>query len=90
MEQTYLGRSGLVVSELCLGTMTFADPAELATSRQIVERFREAGGTFFDVADIYNAGRSEEVLGEILDAWFEGEPSRDADDVENVRHLDAI
>ncbi|MBA2567270.1 MAG: RpiB/LacA/LacB family sugar-phosphate isomerase, partial [Thermoleophilaceae bacterium] len=33
---------------------------------------------------------SQAVLGEILDAWFEGEPSRDADDVENVRHLDAI
>ena len=33
---------------------------------------------------------SQAVLGEILDAWFDGEPSRDADDVENVRHLDAI
>ncbi len=33
---------------------------------------------------------SQAVLGEILDAWFEGEPSREADDVENVRHVDAI
>ncbi|MGI8805060.1 MAG: RpiB/LacA/LacB family sugar-phosphate isomerase [Thermoleophilaceae bacterium] len=33
---------------------------------------------------------SQAVLGEILDAWFGGEPSRDADDVENVRHVDAI
>ena len=33
---------------------------------------------------------SQAVLGEILDAWFEGEPSRDADDVENVRHVDTI
>jgi aryl-alcohol dehydrogenase-like predicted oxidoreductase len=68
MKQTYLGRSGLVVSELCLGTMTFGGPADLEGSRAIVERFREAGGTFFDTADVYNAGRSEEILGELLAA----------------------
>lgn len=68
MEQTYLGGSGLVVSELCLGTMTFGDTADLDTSRAIVERFRAAGGTFFDTADIYNAGRSEEILGELVGA----------------------
>jgi aryl-alcohol dehydrogenase-like predicted oxidoreductase len=66
VQQTYLGRSGLVVSELCLGTMTFGGPADLDTSRAIVERFREAGGTFFDTADVYNAGRSEEIVGELL------------------------
>jgi aryl-alcohol dehydrogenase-like predicted oxidoreductase len=68
MQQTYLGRSGLVVSELCLGTMTFGGAADAAAARAIVERFRAAGGTFFDTADVYTSGRSEELLGEILAA----------------------
>lgn len=68
MRQTYLGRSGLVVSELCLGTMTFGAAADHDTSRAIVERFREAGGTFFDTADVYADGRSEEVLGDLVRA----------------------
>ncbi len=66
MEQTYLGRSGLVVSELCLGTMTFGGKADLDASRAMVERFREAGGTFLDTADVYTEGRSEEIVGEIV------------------------
>ena len=66
MEQTYLGRSGLAVSELCLGTMTFGGPADVQESRAIVDAFREAGGTFFDTADVYNAGKSEQILGEIV------------------------
>ena len=66
LQQTYLGPTGLVVSQLCLGTMTFGDAADLDGSRAIVERFREAGGTFFDTADVYTEGRSEELLGEIL------------------------
>jgi aryl-alcohol dehydrogenase-like predicted oxidoreductase len=66
MEQTYLGGSGLVVSELCLGTMTFGGAADLDVVRDIVERFRAAGGTFFDTADIYTKGRSEEILGQII------------------------
>ncbi|HVL99647.1 MAG TPA: aldo/keto reductase [Egibacteraceae bacterium] len=66
MQQTYLGRSGLVVSELCLGTMTFGGAADPDESAAIVKRFRDAGGTFFDTADVYTGGRSEEILGEIL------------------------
>ncbi len=66
MEQIYLGATGLVVSELCLGTMTFGGAADLDTSRAVVERFRDAGGTFFDTADVYTAGRSEQLLGQIL------------------------
>ncbi|HUH08108.1 MAG TPA: aldo/keto reductase [Egibacteraceae bacterium] len=66
MRQMYLGGSGLVVSEMCLGTMTFGDPCDKDTSRAIVERFREAGGTFFDTADVYVAGQSETILGEIV------------------------
>lgn len=68
MEQTYLGRSGLVVSELCLGTMTFGGAADEAAARKIVERFREAGGTFFDTADVYQGGKSEQIVGRILAA----------------------
>lgn len=66
MQQTYLGRSGLVVSELCLGTMTFGAAADRDEAGAIVTRFREAGGTFFDTADVYAEGRSEELLGELL------------------------
>ncbi|HVM13435.1 MAG TPA: aldo/keto reductase [Egibacteraceae bacterium] len=68
MQQTYLGRSGLVVSELCLGTMTFGGAADQDESAAIVGRFRDAGGTFFDTADVYTGGRSEEILGELLRA----------------------
>lgn len=66
MEQTYLGRSGLVVSELCLGTMTFGDAADLDAAREIVGRFRSSGGTFFDTADVYTGGQSEEILGKVI------------------------
>ena len=69
MEQTYLGRSGLVASELCLGTMTFGGQVDLDTARKIVEQFRDAGGTFFDTADVYTEGRSEETLGELVASY---------------------
>lgn len=68
MQQTYLGRSGLVVSELCLGTMTFGGAADETESAAIVGRFRDAGGTFFDTADVYTGGQSEEILGRLLGA----------------------
>lgn len=66
MQQTYLGRSGLVVSELCLGTMTFGGAADRDAARAILDRFREAGGTFLDTADVYTGGRSEEITGELV------------------------
>lgn len=66
MEQTYLGPTGLVVSELCLGTMTFGGDADLETSRAMVERYRAAGGFFFDTADVYTDGKSEEILGQLV------------------------
>lgn len=65
-----LGRSGIRVSELCLGTMTFGDDwgwgAAKDTCRRIVDRFDEAGGTFIDAADKYTNGSSEAILGEVL------------------------
>ncbi len=65
-----LGKSGLRVSPLCLGTMTFGtewgwgSPAE--TARKIFDRYLEAGGNFIDTADGYTNGKSEELVGQFL------------------------
>lgn len=64
-----LGRSGLVVSPLALGTMTFGTDrwgADEATSRAIFAAYREAGGNFIDTADIYSGGISEEMTGRFI------------------------
>ncbi len=53
MEYQFLGSTGLQVSRLCLGTMTFGREADEATSRAITDRFLEAGGNFVDTADVY-------------------------------------
>jgi aryl-alcohol dehydrogenase-like predicted oxidoreductase len=62
-----LGRTGLKVSNLCLGTMTFGNQeygCDEGTSRKIVDRFLDAGGNFIDTADVYaGGGVSEEILG---------------------------
>jgi aryl-alcohol dehydrogenase-like predicted oxidoreductase len=63
MEYRFLGRSGLRVSELCLGTTMFGERTDEQTSHQILDTFVEAGGTFLDTADVYSQGRSEEILG---------------------------
>lgn len=63
-----LGRSGLRVSPLCLGTMTFGTDwgwgAEVAESRAILDRYLAAGGNFLDTANIYTKGHSEAILGD--------------------------
>jgi aryl-alcohol dehydrogenase-like predicted oxidoreductase len=66
MELRALGRSGIQVSALCLGTMTFGNEADEATSRAIVNRFLDAGGNFIDTADAYQRGVSEEIVGRAL------------------------
>ena len=70
MQYVTLGASGIVVSRLCLGTMLFggshARDADADTSRRMIDRFLDAGGTYFDTANVYAAGRSEEVLGAAL------------------------
>ena len=61
-----LGRTGLKVSNLCLGAMTFGNRewgCDEATSRKIVDRFLDAGGNFIDTADVYSHGVSEEITG---------------------------
>lgn len=69
MKYRYLGHSGLLVSRICLGTMTFGNKdwgcgQEEATA--IVRRFVEGGGNFIDTADMYQAGESETMLGVAL------------------------
>ncbi|WP_433159412.1 aldo/keto reductase [Kribbella sp. CA-247076] len=66
MEFRYVGRTGLQVSELCLGAMTFGGDADEQASHAMLDRFVDAGGTFVDTADVYGAGRSEEIVGSWL------------------------
>ncbi|KGM08836.1 aldo/keto reductase [Cellulomonas bogoriensis] len=68
MQYRTLGRSGAVVSTQALGTMTFGAEADEATSGQIMTTYVEAGGTFFDTADVYSAGVSEEIISRWLAA----------------------
>ena len=69
MKYRYLGNSGLAVSRVCLGTMTFGNNdwgCDLETSKSIVDAFIDAGGNFIDTADLYSAGESEVILGKAL------------------------
>src|SRR6266567_1083004 len=69
-EYSTLGRSGLRVSPLCLGTMTFGTEwgwgSEESTSPSIFDRYVEAGGNFLDTADGYTGGKSEELVGKFI------------------------
>ena len=71
MEYRLLGRSGCVVSSLCLGTMTFGNEADEATSLAQLDAFTEAGGTFIDTADVYTGTESEAIIGR----WLSSAPS---------------
>ncbi|MBE9087804.1 MULTISPECIES: aldo/keto reductase, partial [unclassified Tolypothrix] len=70
MRYKLLGKSGLRVSELCLGTMTFGEDwgwgASKDESRQIFDTFVEAGGNFIDTANGYTDGSSEKIVGELI------------------------
>jgi aryl-alcohol dehydrogenase-like predicted oxidoreductase len=63
-----LGRSGVQVSRLCFGAMSFGGDADEAMSARMYRAVRDAGINFFDTADQYNKGRSEEILGELVRA----------------------
>src|ERR1700704_6094039 len=73
MQYRHLGRSGLKVSPICLGTMMFGGPTDEAASARIVAKAREAGINFIDTADAYSKGGSEQVVGRALsnnrDSW---------------------
>jgi aryl-alcohol dehydrogenase-like predicted oxidoreductase len=70
MQYTHLGRTGLSVSKLCLGTMNFGPETEEADSHRIMDVAHERGVNFFDTANVYgwdeNKGRTEEIVG----TWF--------------------
>jgi aryl-alcohol dehydrogenase-like predicted oxidoreductase len=66
MQYRQLGRSGLKISPICLGTMMFDGPTDEATSKRIIAKAREAGINFIDTADAYSAGHSEEVVGRAI------------------------
>jgi len=75
MEHVRLGNTGLLVSEMCLGTMTFGLQCDETTSAAIMDRAAEGGITFFDTADVYplggglpTVGRTEEIVGD----WLRG------------------
>jgi aryl-alcohol dehydrogenase-like predicted oxidoreductase len=61
-----LGQTGIKVSELCFGTMSFGGDADEKTSGALFNRCREAGINFFDCANVYAGGRSEEILGKLI------------------------
>lgn len=66
MEYTRLGRSGLNVSRICLGTMMFGDQTSAAASAKIVSSARDAGVNFVDTADMYSMGESERITGKAI------------------------
>jgi len=66
MDYRFLGKTGLKVSELCLGAMTFGWTTVEEDSRRIMDRFVAEGGNFIDTADVYSGGKSEEIVG----AWL--------------------
>ncbi len=66
MQYRQLGRTGVKVSSVCLGTMTFGAEASEAEAARIFERSLEAGVNFVDTADVYNAGRTEEIVGRLI------------------------
>jgi aryl-alcohol dehydrogenase (NADP+) len=63
-----LGRSGIKVSPICLGTMMFGGPTTEKDSARIIARAKEAGVNFIDTADVYTEGRSEEITGRAIKA----------------------
>src|SRR6266545_1662368 len=77
MEFRTLGRSGCAVSTYALGTMTFGHESNEAVSHAQLDRFVEAGGNFIDTADVYSAGRSEEIIGR----WLADRPAEIRDQI---------
>ncbi|MCP4380496.1 MAG: aldo/keto reductase [Hyphomicrobiales bacterium] len=66
MRTRSLGRTGLQVSELCFGTMSFGGDADEAESARLYAACRDRGVNLFDTADVYSDGRSEEILGRLI------------------------
>jgi aryl-alcohol dehydrogenase-like predicted oxidoreductase len=73
VDYRYLGRSALKVSPLCLGAMMFGGETDEATAKRIIDKAFDQGVNFIDTADVYHAGRSEEIVGRAVadrrDSW---------------------
>ena len=80
MRYRSLGSSGLKVSELCLGTMMFGGPTPEPDAQRIADHAADAGVNFIDSANVYEKGRSEEVVGRVVkskrDHWVLGAGAR--------------
>jgi len=74
MEYRKLGRTGVKVTPLCLGTMNFGGRSDAAESHRILDAYVELGGNFVDTANVYNDGKSEEVIGD----WMQKTGKRDS------------
>lgn len=72
MKYRFMGRTGLKVSEICLGTQTFGWGADEPTAHALADRFVAAGGNFLDTSNIYNEGQSELMLG----SWLKSRAKR--------------
>ncbi|MEO0564388.1 MAG: aldo/keto reductase [Chloroflexota bacterium] len=69
MKFRYLGKTGLLVSRVALGTMTFGTPdwgSDEATSHAVIKRYLDGGGNHLDAADMYGGGRTEEIIGNLM------------------------
>ena len=73
MKLRKLGKTGVLVSELCLGTMTFDWQVDARTSHQLLDQFVGAGGNFLDTSNVYSSGKSEEIIG----SWLAGRDRAD-------------
>ena len=83
MNQRRLGSSGIVVSEICMGTMTFGTQAGKETSFRIMDRAFDAGIDFFDNAELYPVPPSAELVGlteDWLGEWMAGKPREAVND----------
>jgi len=68
MDYRFMGRTGLKVSELCLGGGPLGSECDEAASFRLLDQFADAGGNFIDTADVYSGGKSEEIIGR----WLKG------------------
>ena len=73
MQHRILGRTGVKVTPLCLGTMNFGGRSNAGESNRILDQYFEMGGNFIDTANVYNDGRSEQIIGD----WMKNSGTRD-------------
>lgn len=76
MQYSQLGRSGVSVSRICLGTMNFGEVVDESEANEIMDSALDAGMNFFDTSGTYGEPRAEGVTEEIIGRWLAGSPSR--------------